>query len=384
MAVTVVSVGIFFFLKSDLRSADSRMILWRDSIPLISKNLLVGSGPETFYQTFQTVLTKDIFLSETLYNVPDRVHSSPLQILLDFGILGFSLYAWFIWWLATRWFQSKNTDETRLTLAMISASLLSVLFSFALSAQMIAFLGILAALFATTLRWKKREIKLMLTGKVVVSMLVVTFSIFSLIHAFSIMKMNNQLSKGISDFFVDQKQTALEFRDALEWNHYRYPLVTAIHFLTGSNQLKGDLKVQKNIQKDIEKLAALTNGGYPSDLAAAKFEIMKGNSAGAGKDFENALKKAPNLPIIYQDWGSLAYENGDVNQAISLLEKLEEFAPPYWRNDWGSKTHEEDEKKRIFRKNHGLFLEAMSTLAQAYTQNGQSEKATTLEKELMP
>lgn len=44
MAVTVVSVGIFFFLKSDLRSADSRMILWRDSIPLISKNLLVEIG----------------------------------------------------------------------------------------------------------------------------------------------------------------------------------------------------------------------------------------------------------------------------------------------------------------------------------------------------
>jgi O-antigen ligase len=91
LLVAAVGANVLIF-NQDLRSFNSRAVLWQSSLNLVSRTPIFGFGPETFYQTTQTVLDPKVYLTETLYNIPDRVHNEPLQTLLDQGWFGFGLY----------------------------------------------------------------------------------------------------------------------------------------------------------------------------------------------------------------------------------------------------------------------------------------------------
>ena len=77
--------------------------------------------------------------------------------------------------------------------------------------------------------------------------------------------------------------------------------------------------------------------------------------------FQQGLKKAPNLPLLYTTAGDIYYDKNNCEEAIKHFEKLQSLAPP--RAFMGrSEDPEKREKFRIFQKHASRFYESMEKM----------------------
>ncbi len=69
---------------------DVRLVVWRDSVRIISDFLLTGTGFATFFHVYP------LYTTLTTGFVIDHAHNDYLELLTDGGLIGFSLAAWFV------------------------------------------------------------------------------------------------------------------------------------------------------------------------------------------------------------------------------------------------------------------------------------------------
>ncbi|RUM41563.1 MAG: lipid A core--O-antigen ligase, partial [Desulfocapsa sp.] len=69
---------------------DGRLMIWRDSAPIIRDFLFSGSGFETFINVFPSYSTIPTNL------LVDHAHNDYIELLTDGGLIGFGLVAWFV------------------------------------------------------------------------------------------------------------------------------------------------------------------------------------------------------------------------------------------------------------------------------------------------
>ena len=84
---------------------DTRLILWKDTVPLIQDYAFFGSGFGTFrdvYPSYSTIADNLIY---------EHAHNDYLELLAEGGLVGFSLTAWFV--LAVLWHGWKMVQVRR-------------------------------------------------------------------------------------------------------------------------------------------------------------------------------------------------------------------------------------------------------------------------------
>lgn len=89
-------------LKGHERALSGRGYIWGRTIPLLSKHMLLGTGPDTFIEVFpQNDYVKRYNTSIAMYNeIPSKAHSMYLQSALQTGVLSvICLLVFWIWYL---------------------------------------------------------------------------------------------------------------------------------------------------------------------------------------------------------------------------------------------------------------------------------------------
>jgi O-antigen ligase/tetratricopeptide (TPR) repeat protein len=100
--------------------SDNRLIVWRDSVPMIRDFLFTGTGFGTFihiYPQYSTIPSSDIF---------DHAHNDYIELLTDGGIIGFLLAAWFILTIVFHGFQRLRVRRDPYSILIIIAGLTAI------------------------------------------------------------------------------------------------------------------------------------------------------------------------------------------------------------------------------------------------------------------
>ena len=373
----LLAAAVFVLLNTGLRSFDSRLVLWRDAAPVLAGRLLTGHGPETFYQTFQTVMSRDVFLTETLFSIPDRLHNETLQIIHDYGILGLTFYLAQIVFLVWVFIKKKIKGlPASAAYYSILACLISVQFSFFDLSGMIYLAAMWAILLGTVIKFRPVKVDLSAFGRVF-AVVVILAGLGGMYFSYNLVAVDYLTAKALNNFGGNEKVSFDLFgRAALMNVFYQKTKVDFISLFASPELVKNDSSASAALEGELVKIGKIDNYSFEYYLAAANLAESKGSYKEAVNDFNFAISKAPNLPLVWQSFGAAAFGQKDYGNAISAFEKLISLAPPYF--EWGAKKNlsfEDKEKYRIFRKTHALFYYSMTLLVEAYNLEGRSADA---------
>lgn len=346
-------VTIGFFSSGGLRSILTRSVLIKSSLPLVLQHPLFGTGPESFYQTIQPQLSPELYETEHMFTLPDRVHNELLQTLLDQGVFGMSLYFFmigFLIWIVVK--RRLKTPAANIAFFSIVAALISVQFSFSLTVHWVFLMAMWAILLNETisLKTKTLTIKNPLAGAGVLAVGTV-IGIILLVRAATLMAADILFDQSIQEVISEGQSSALQ--RAVERNPWnREYLYHGISFMSVLPNPKEKILIMEHF---LNRLKKLTGENFQYHLAAAEVATLKGNVESAKQHFVEASGQAPNWPYVYLLWGDFAYEASGCENAVPHYERLIELAPSYWNEPSG-------EKARIFRKGHQLFFDAVERL----------------------
>lgn len=110
------------FILAEITSG--RSLLWQASIASFSDAPLFGNGLGEFYKEI-SVLYKDTFVSGTKYEImgiSGGAHSTFFRLLSETGILGVLAYFTYLWKLASKFINFKNSTEFFLILILLNIS----------------------------------------------------------------------------------------------------------------------------------------------------------------------------------------------------------------------------------------------------------------------
>ena len=89
----------FILEGENLRSIETRMIMWPKVAEMAKSHPILGYGPDTFALGYGPFMQKELLLVENFTDIPDRAHNVVLQWLVDFGSTGLCILMAFIVWL---------------------------------------------------------------------------------------------------------------------------------------------------------------------------------------------------------------------------------------------------------------------------------------------
>lgn len=350
-AVTTLASGVI--TNASLRSIFSRTVLVKSSLPLIVENPLFGTGSESFYQTIQTTLLPELYETEHMFTLPDRVHNELLQIMLDQGLFGLSLYLFmigFLIWVAVN--RRLRSPASNIAFYSIIAYLISVQFSFSMTPHWVFLMAMWAILLNETISLKKKPLMirnpLTMAGALTAGFAIVNIL---LVRSTTLVAADIFFDQSIQEVIMEGQSGSLEKAVKLNpWN--REYLYHGISFLNVLPNPQHKIQVMEGFLKKLEKL---TGKNFQYHLAAAELDQVKGNREGAEQHFVEASQQAPNWPYIDLLWGDFLFEQEGCEKARPHYERLIELAPSYWNESAG-------EKARIFKKGHQLFFDAMDRL----------------------
>lgn len=339
--------------NTSLRSIFSRSILIKSSIPLLREHPLFGSGPESFYQTIQPKLSRELYETEHMFTLPDRVHNELLQTLLDQGFFGLSLYlimiGFLIWVVLNRRLRSPAAN---IAFYSIITTLISVQFSFSMTSHWVFLMAMWAILLNETVSLKTKTLMIRKPlAKAGVIAAGAAIGIALLIRSTTLVAADIFFDHSIQEAISEGRSNSLERAVNLNpWNReYLYHGISFLNVLPNPQQ-----KIQV-MEEFLKKLEKLTGKNFLYHLAAAEVEAVKGNVKNAEQHFVASSRQAPNWPYVDLLWGDFEYEHKGCDNAIPHYERLIELAPSYWNEPTG-------EKARIFRKGHQLFFDAVERL----------------------
>lgn len=381
LLLSISGLAIVFF-GAQSRSFQSREILWQTSAPLIQEKPLFGHGPETYYQTAQTVITKDLYKFETLYKIPDRLHNETIQIIHDQGIFGVTIYLCTLFFLIWCFLNRRAvTQQSQIALFFLIATAITNQFGFPETIHYLIILMAWAVLLTETLKFETLKLKISLPAKIFFAIVLLLFSAISFYRSVTIVIADIEFEKGISAYFQSYEKAGEHFKKANSLNpNYRYIPYNTIHFLSADEYLGSSPENQKALEQYLGRTCELNNYSYHCNMAEAKYLNALGKYSEVQSSYQSASKKAPNFPTIYQEWGDSAYERGDYKTAITQFEILKDLAPQFWKAEM-QKTNPEEH--RIFKKTHPLFFLSMQKLADSYERTGQFDKSNELNYNLL-
>jgi len=129
-------------------SAQVRLNIWRDTVPMILERPLLGHGPDNFSEPFESHMGEELTSAITKSNgevaTVDRAHNDLLQVAATTGLLGLAAYVWIL----VSYFRNAYRSGGWPLLALsggVLAYILQIQTSFPTASTSVAFWGILGA-----------------------------------------------------------------------------------------------------------------------------------------------------------------------------------------------------------------------------------------------
>ncbi len=347
------------------RSMSSRILLWSGAVETSMENPLFGHGQETFYISAQKNLDPKVYIYEDLFTMPDRTHNFFLQTLHDYGITGLLIQIALGVFLIFSFIKNRNANNI-FPFAALTASFISLLFGFSLTANSLLICFLLALFVVNTFRFNRFELK-PLYGKIIVLIVTIFFASASVFHQIRTVAANNNFAEAMSIFTSDNDKARENFLSILDadppFRNINYSIIT----------LLSD-KYDPQMERGLERLKIITNSNFQYYIAEAQINASKGDLDKTYESLDNAAQLAPDYVLIYQLRGEIAYRNNDYVEAVKRLNTVIKLAPPFLM-----KEHVTDEASRelnrIFWKNHPEFTHIFEMLVDSYKKIGQSNRA---------
>jgi O-antigen ligase len=376
----VVTGGAAFIVLAapSLRSINSRLVIWKDSLNVIWDNPVFGSGLETFRAMIQKHVSPEIYNYENLLDVSDRAHNFLLDTAVTQGFFGLLIIIIVIGALIIIFFNNNKLLKKKsfgIGAFTLMAVLITMFFSFPLLSDWIVIYTALALFLVPALKYKTIKVKLNVLS-VFVSSLLITLLVFANIYTFNLLRADILYNKGLNEFTSLKVNSAYKsFERSIEIN----PFQDEIHYKAG---LFFGLLNNKNVDKYIESAGWFNGKDFQYHIYQGMLLSNRSEFDEAEKYFEIAYEKAPNNAFLWENWGNKYYLEGEYQKSIEAYQKLLELTPEYWMwtIDIDERSEDEKRKYRIFYKTNPNYLMSIERLADSYRQLGNNEKADYYDK----
>ena len=292
----------YFINDSSFGSANERLLLWKASIPMIKDNLLVGVGLNNWGVVIPKYLKNELRDVHTgNYTQFQRPHNDYLQLIAEYGVFAFLLFAFFILWvlilLLKSLFIEKNQEEK---LWLISLILFIVIY-----------LGISFFSFPR----ERIEHQLLL----------------NLVLAFSLSKIQNIKR-------IEQLQIAKPLLVLLPFTAIWIPLIAHSTLMLQSDinikkayiqRAKGNNAQYKYFKKAKQTFYNIDPNGTPIDWYLSYQYSSLGNISMAERSLKSALKAHPYHKHSLNDLGTIVFSTSGSKAAEILYSKALDIAPNF-------------------------------------------------------
>jgi len=359
-------VFVVFLIGTDFRSLNSRSFLWQGAgMSLDFTNIWLGHGMASFKDVFLRVMPKEVFFFENFYTLPGSPHSEFLQVLLERGLFGLSLYLFSIFYLFKLIWQKKLKNNFAIIAAIsLFVYLISVQFSFSTVEHLVVLAAFWAILLLKQLKFKTRNIQLLYQiDRILLTTLFSFLALISFFFAFSIVKADVFLLRAVDRFIYSDPRAYDLFDQANQ----------AMPFWIYTRQLAMDLShdfaTDDFLRPNLAKIEIIGGGNFAYHILAIKLAAKDGDLESVDRHYLAARTLGPNAPILYTEVADAYAEAGECEKALEVYRILEDLAAPYYL--WLESDQDEDlERARLFRKHAYQFVEAMENKARCEVEAG--------------
>lgn len=400
--------------SGNLRSIETRLVMWPKVVEMIKNRPLLGYGPETFPIAFSAFASPKLLDVENMSDIADRAHNEFLDMASNVGFLGLIFYAGFIVSLFVIGFsiikKLSSWNEKLFVLAALTG-IISLLtanqFGFSVSAHYVYF-WLIAALILLLSRFDRSQISKILQGleelrvtekeislpwlrsQVVIFVVVFITGISSALFIYFW-----NVRPVAADYYFEKSRSTFVLEDRLNLlnkalslnphqNYYRFnyfdTVLTSLFPSVAIEEKQHVLQLGKSLLDQANTYVSGKDGlvyFYYGRLYTAYAQYDQLYFDEAEKSFLKASELSPIYPYIYLLWGDMAQQKGDYEKAVQKYEKFLQLSPKYWqwKFELDKKTPEEQDKYRIFYKLNPNFNILFIQLGRMYFLAGDKEKA---------
>ena len=323
-------------------SADTRITMWANSIPMFKDHFLVGVGMGNWtkhYGAYQNWYKPDESLIIGQYHA--NAHNDYVEILCEFGIIGFALFLWLIAALFRamgRLLASWDTESYLLTIAVVLAVMgigMNAAFSFPLKQPvpifiMMVYIAVISNMYGAKFEVGREYVlprpPKPVIGAAAVVAIIATASLFILQYNwyFSEIHYRNAIA-----YFKqgNYRNTRIEARRAYELNSLRADLLS----LELSSLLAYNPSARnKEIVSMLEAVVASRPYLPHSMLSLAQAYINAGRYNDAAETLGRMVKVQPSNLRVKLKYGLLLFNAGRHEEAIKVFEEVRPEFDPIW------------------------------------------------------
>ncbi|OGS44844.1 MAG: hypothetical protein A2539_03705 [Elusimicrobia bacterium RIFOXYD2_FULL_34_15] len=338
---SIITAGFIYKTKNVWTRQQAHLLIWRDSLKMVSRNPLLGVGLGTFHINFPNYASEELKkIWPQMQNIVNDAHSEFVQILAETGIIGFGIFLWIIiiYFLQLNKFKKNINDKNKILLqnvglASVCGILVQNLFSvdmrFTISSfYLFTVIGITSSLpdnYEVNININKNQkyffAVILIAGIIFLeyNMVVKQYRSWNLVFR-SKDFLNTKILN--SD---DQKKIVQKMIDS-------NPGDAQLYFKLGylwANEIKTN---KEAIQKAIEYFSkaadinpAIENGGAYNNLGNIYFTI--GNRAMAKENYIRAINVNPKLIDAHLNLGIAYYYDGKLKESVAEFEKVLQLEP---------------------------------------------------------
>lgn len=351
LSISLLTAFFIFTFGHSLNSIFTRFSIWQTSVPLLQENPFLGHGLETFKLVFQKVSTPELLISENFYSIADRSHNEYLDILLNQGLLGLTVWLLILILTFISSLKKKNPDLQIFLNAMLLADAITVFFSFHLTVHYLLLAAVLAMILNNTLSKSTFSFKKNLPLAFIAGALL-TLSILLTLTALRIAYADILYARGLKYVLKNDYANAnIELLYSLKINPHQ---PTTIFLLSETLSATGRADEAQNLLTVLGK-------NYIDD---ARYYLSQSTSHTALEEYDkaiaalnHALKIAPSQPLILENLIEAEHNAKYYEKCAATFQKYLNLIPPYWQWKEKIETHsyEDREKYRLFFKDKPYF-----------------------------
>jgi len=328
--------------RTNMRSVQSRLIVWQDTFNMIAKKPLFGYGLDTYALYFPEVKSKELLDLENYNQNADRAHNIILDTLQSVGSLGTVLYLALWGILITTSIKLITRKEKRkegiLFTSILVGYCFALLWGFSVVTHDIYFFTIIALLCLITQEEKTYSVRGW--GKIagIIVLLPLIFSFIGSVNLYVAdhLAYEGKIKNNISLLFSSAQTAPYAYA-------YQIPLLSLAE--TYPTQWF----------ESIDHI--LQHHDYQVELIRAVWLIKNGQIDEARTILEQLEHQYPFIPPIYLMRGQMEKESGNADACIASYERLLSFSPAYWQYDSTIQTQDpalQDRYRLFFKENPGF------------------------------
>ncbi|MBU1992979.1 MAG: O-antigen ligase family protein [Patescibacteria group bacterium] len=342
----------------NMRSIESRLIMWPAVIEQALDRPILGYGPDTFGITFPAYAPAALLEVEDIGSFADRAHNEILDTLVSSGFVGLALYLALLITVFIIGFKQKDRF-TAGVLAGIVALFIANQFGFSMVTHYMYLWFFIAIILINLPERTEYDFKFLKydTSKAVAILLI------SALSTFTILAHNVQLVRADYFFKIAPFEKAANI----------YPHQSHYSYTTANIASLADNFEKAHTYLDL--------AGEYTGHDSYYYYYLGNIQAREGVDFNNSYEKAASLaptnPHILRAWGAALNKAASYKKSIEILEKYLDLVPTCWawKLDLAARSPEEQEKYRIFYKLNPNFDDVFDYLVDSCNQVGDFNKA---------